>query len=125
MTQKLQPKKGRVTPFFISLENDDFIIHNCMVDSGATHNSMPLSVMRTIGLDCTRHYQDSECIFSIDSSVRAYGEIKYFCARISFAPTIHTIFTIIMVDLPSAYNLVLGHEWIYPIGGYLRMMEAT
>ena len=120
MTHKPKPKRGRVPPFFISFEINELIIHNCMVDCGATHNMMPLSVIRTIGLDCTRHYQVGECIFSIDSiSVLAYGEIKYFCAKISYAPQIHTVFTIIVVDLPLAYNLVLGHEWSYPLGGCL------
>ena len=33
--------------------------------------------------------------------------------------SIHTVFTIIVVDLPPACNLVLGHEWSYPLGGYL------
>lgn len=66
MTQKSQPKRVRVPPFFISSETDDFIIHNCMVDSGAIHHMIPLLVMRTIRLDCTRHYQADECIFIID-----------------------------------------------------------
>ena len=83
-----------------------------MVDSGATKNIFPLSVMKTIGLDCTKNYKDSEYIFSIDSrSVPTYGEIKYFYARIIFDPHIHVVFTIIVIDLPLAYSLVLGHQW--------------
>lgn len=50
-----------------------------MVDSGTTHNIMALSFMKTIGLDCIRHYKLGECIFYIDSrSVLAYGEIKIY-----------------------------------------------
>lgn len=85
MTYKPQPKRGKVPPFFISLETDDLIIYNCMVHCGASHNNMPLSVMRTLGLDCTKHYRANECIFSIDSrSVAAYSEIKDLCARLVF-----------------------------------------
>ena len=91
-----------------------------MVDCGLNHNIMPLSVMRTIGFDCTRHYQDGEYIFSIDSrSVLAYGGIKDFFARISFTPKIHIIFIIIVVHLPPTYSFMLGHECSYPLGGYL------
>lgn len=79
MTHKPLPKRGRVPPFFISLGIDDLIIHNCMVDHGATHNIMPLSIMRTNGLDSTRHDQANECIFSIDSrSVPTYGRLQIF-----------------------------------------------
>ena len=91
-----------------------------MIHYGATHNVMPLSFMRTIGLDCTRHCQASECIFAIDSrSVTTYEEIKICCARISSSPTIHIVFTIIVVNLPSTYTLVLGRGWSYPLGDYL------
>lgn len=87
MINKPHPKQGRVPPFFISLGIDDLIIHSCMVDCGTTHNIMPLPIMNTIGLDCTRHYKVGECIFTINSrSVLTYGEIKVFCAKISFSP---------------------------------------
>ena len=126
MTQKYQtstkPKqsRGKVPPFFISLETEELIIHNCMVDSGDTHNIMPLPIMKTIGIGFTRNYEDGECRFSIDSiRVPAYGDINYFCAWISLAPHITTIFTIIVVNLPLADNLVLGQEWSYPHGGYI------
>ena len=101
MSHKPQPKKGTVPPFFISLKTDDLIIHNCMVDYGATHDTIPFSFMTTIGLDCTRHYKARESIFSIDSRiVFSYGEIKDLCAKISSIPQVHRIFTIIVVDLP-------------------------
>lgn len=74
MAHKPFPKRGKVLQFFIYLGTNDLIIHNCMVDSGSTHNIMPLFLMKTISLDCTKHYKVGECIFSIDSiSVLAYG----------------------------------------------------
>lgn len=35
-----------VPPFYISMLLHDFIFHNCMLDSSASHNLMPLSVMK-------------------------------------------------------------------------------
>ena len=87
LAHKPQPKRGKVPLFLLSLETNDLIILNCMVDSGATHNIMPLSVMKTIGLDCTRQCKAGERIFSIDSrSVSIYREIKDLCAKISLLP---------------------------------------
>lgn len=82
MTQKPQTQSGKVPSFFLSLETNDLIIHNCMVDCGDTHNIMPLSVMKTMVLDCTKHYQYDKSIYTVDSrSVSVYGEIKEFYAR--------------------------------------------
>jgi hypothetical protein len=91
-----------------------------MVDSGATNNIMSLSIMEVVGLECTKYYEASESIYAIDSrKVPTYGEIKDFCAWISSAPHIKTMFTIIVVDLPTTYGVVLGREWCFPLGGYI------
>jgi hypothetical protein len=112
--------RGKVPPFYISIENHDFTLHNCLVDSGATNNIMPLSVMEALGMECTKYYETGESIYAIDSrKVPAYGEIKYFCAWISATPHITTIFTIIVVDFPPTYGVVLGRDWCSLIGGYI------
>jgi hypothetical protein len=38
-------------PFYISLNVHDKILHNCLMDSGASHNVMPKVVMEELGLD--------------------------------------------------------------------------
>jgi hypothetical protein len=61
-----------------------------------------------------------ESIYAIDSrKVLTYGEIKYFYAWIIVAPHITTVFTIIVVDLPPTYGVVLGRDWSSLIGGYI------
>jgi hypothetical protein len=112
--------RGKVPPFYISLENHDFTLHNCLIDSGATNNIMPLSIMEALGLECTKYYETRESIYAIDSrKVPAYGEIKDFCAWISSTPHVTTVFTIIVVDLPATYGVVLGCDWCSMIGGYI------
>jgi hypothetical protein len=51
--------------------------------------------------------------------VPTYGEIKDFYAWITIAPHIITIFNINVVDLPYAYGVVLGRDWLSIIGGYI------
>ena len=91
-----------------------------MVNNGEINNIMPLSIMKSIGLECIGHFKTDEGIFAIDSEkVTTYGEIKDFCAWIASAPHVKTLFTIIVVDLPPTYGLVLGWEWTFPSGGYI------
>ena len=62
-------------------------------------------------MGCAKYCEVGKIIYAIDSrKVPAYGEIKEFCAWISAAPHITTVFTIIVVDLPLAYGVVLGRD---------------
>jgi hypothetical protein len=45
-------------PFYISLNLRDKILHNYLMDSGASHNVMPKFVMEELGLNITKPYQD-------------------------------------------------------------------
>jgi len=72
---------------------------------------MPLSIVQALGMEFTRHYETGERIYDIDSrKVQTYGEIKYFCAWISATPHITTVFTIVVLDLPPLYRIVLGRD---------------
>jgi len=50
-------------PFYISLLTHDFLLHNCMFDSGDSHNLMPLSMMKQLNLQVTKPYRD---LYSFD-----------------------------------------------------------
>ena len=45
-------------PFYISLNVHEKILHNFLMDFGASHNVMPKVVMEELGLDITRPYHD-------------------------------------------------------------------
>jgi hypothetical protein len=48
--------RGKVPPFYISIENHDVSLHNCLLDIGATNNIMSLAVMEALGMCCTKYY---------------------------------------------------------------------
>lgn len=50
-------------PFYISLLMHTFTVHKCMLDSGGSHNLMPLLVMKKINLQITKPYK---YIYSFD-----------------------------------------------------------
>lgn len=53
-----------VLPFYISLRIHDMVLHNDMIDSGASHNLIPKVIMDSLGLDITKPYR---YLFSFDS----------------------------------------------------------
>ena len=74
-------EEGDVPPFYISLKIHDMILHNAILDSGASHNLMPKVIMDELGLDITRPYK---YLFSFDSrKVKCLGLIKDLCVFIS------------------------------------------
>ena len=67
--------------FYISLNIHDKILHNYLLDSGASHNLTPKAMMDELGLIITKPYHD---LFSFDSrKVKCLGLIKYFVINLS------------------------------------------
>ena len=65
---------GDVPPFFINLNIHEMVIHNAMLDSGASHNLIPKDIMENLGLDITRPYKE---LYSFDSKkFKCLGLIK-------------------------------------------------
>jgi hypothetical protein len=51
----IKEKSDSSPPFYISLNVHDKILHNCLMDSGASHDVIPKVVMDELGLDITNH----------------------------------------------------------------------
>ena len=45
-------------PFYLSLNIHDKLLHNFLLDYGASHNLMPNKVMDELGLEITRKYHE-------------------------------------------------------------------
>ena len=50
----MSDKDDSVTPFYVSLDIHQQVLHNCLLDSGASHNLMPKVVMDRLGLEVTK-----------------------------------------------------------------------
>jgi hypothetical protein len=60
--------------FYTSLKIRDKVFHNYLMDSGASHNLMPKTIMDELGLEVTKTYHD---LYSFDSRmVKCLGVIK-------------------------------------------------
>jgi len=69
-----EPFDDNSPSFYVSVTIHDKILHNYVLDTGASHNLMPKAIMEELGLDVTRPYHD---LFSFDSrKVKCLGLIK-------------------------------------------------
>jgi hypothetical protein len=70
----IDDKEESIAPFYVTMNIHDKIMHNCMLDSGASHILMPKVVMEKLGLEITRPYHD---LYSFDArKVKCDGLIK-------------------------------------------------
>jgi hypothetical protein len=104
-----QTDNGVVTPFYISLNIHELILHNAMLNSGASHNLMPKVVTEKLGLEVTRPYK---YFLSFDSSkVKRIGLIKDLCITLAEIPTKSMVMDIVVADIPPKYSMLLSRSW--------------
>jgi hypothetical protein len=114
-----QDDNGDVAPFYISLNIHDLILHNAMLDSGASHNLIPKAVMEKLGLEVTRPYKD---LHSFDSSkVRCIGLIKDLCITLVQIPAKSMVMDVVFVDIPLKYGMLLSRSWGAKLRGALKL----
>lgn len=84
--------------FYVSLTIHDKILHNCLLDIGASHNLTPKVVMDELGLDITKPGHD---LFSFDSKkVKCLGLIKDLAITLPELPMKSMMMDIVVADVP-------------------------
>jgi hypothetical protein len=106
-------------PFYTSLNIHDKVLHNCLMDSGASHNLMPKTVMEELGLEVTRAYHD---LYSFDSKrVQCLGVIKDLVVSLFQLPMKSMVMDIVVAEVPPKFGMLLSRSWIKRLGGTLQM----
>jgi hypothetical protein len=115
----IENAKDPVAPFYITLTVHDHLLHNCMLDSGASHNLMPKSIMEKLGLEVTRPYRD---LYSFDSrKVKCLGMIKDLVVNLAQIPVKSILMDVVVVDVPAKYGMLLSRSWGAKLGGSLQL----
>jgi hypothetical protein len=115
----IEDRDDSCLPFYRSLNVHDKILHNCLLDSGASHNLMPKAVMDDLGLEVTKPYQ---AIFSFDSrKVRCLGLIKDLVINLSQLSMRSMVMDVVVSDIPPKFGLLLSHSWGKRLRGTLQM----
>jgi hypothetical protein len=106
-------------PFYTSLNIHDKIMHNCLMDSGASHNLMPKTIMDELGLEITKTYHD---LYSFESrKVKFLGVIKDLVVTLFQLPMKSVVMDIVVVDVPPKFGMLLSRSWIKILGETLQM----
>jgi hypothetical protein len=102
-------------PFYTSLNIHDKVLHNCLMDSGASHNLMPKIVMEELGLEVTKTYHD---LYSFDlRRVKCLGVIKDLVVSLFQLPMKSVVMDIVVADVPPKFGMLLSRSWIKNLGG--------
>jgi hypothetical protein len=111
--------RDTVTSFYITLNVHDRLLHNCMLDSGASHNIMPKSIMDRLGLEITRPYG---YLYLFDSRrVKCMGMIKDLVVTLAQILVKNVLMDVVIVDIPPKYGFILSRSWGAKLGGSLQL----
>jgi hypothetical protein len=108
MGPMVEDKDDSSPPFYTSLNIHDKVLHNCLMDSGASHNLMLNAVMEELGLEVTRVYHD---LYSIDSGrVQCLGVIKDLVFSLFQLPMKSMVMDIVVADVPPKFGMLLSRS---------------
>ena len=112
-------KYEEVPPFYMSLNVHDMMLHNAMLDLGASHNLMPKGVVESLGLEITRPYKD---LYSFDSKrVKCLGLIKDMVVSLNKFPSKIVVMDVVVADIPPKFGIFLSRSWTSKLKGSLQM----
>jgi len=113
------PKDSEISPFYLSLKLHDLILHNFMLDSSASHNLMPKSIMDKLGLSITRPYHD---LYSFDSGrVKCLSLIKDLVLSLDQIPAKNVLMDVVVADIPPRFGMLLSRSWGAKLKGTLQL----
>ena len=114
-----EPSDEYIPLFYVSLSIHNVILHNTMLDLGASHNLMPRKIMDKLGLDVTRLYKD---LFSFDSSkVKCLGLIKDLVISLAQIPTKILVMDIVVAAIFPKFGMLLSRSRVAKLKGALQM----
>jgi hypothetical protein len=96
-------KRSNVPLFLLTFEIFNRNVHNCMVDSGASSNVMPLSVCQKINAEVKP--SDMKIIQLDRTNVTVVGELKDVLIRLSSNLKVHQVIDIVVADIPEDVTL--------------------
>ena len=90
-----------------------------MLDSGASHNLMPLLVTKEFNLQITKPYRD---MYSFDSKrVKFIGLIKVMVLSLAQIAENSIMMDVVVFDIPARFGMLLSRSWGEKLGGVLKL----
>jgi ribonuclease HI len=105
--------------FFLSLLVNNHLLHNCMLDFGASSNVMTKKVMEQLNLRISRPYHN---IFAMDSkTIEVHGLIKRLQVHLASFPDIQIEMDIVVIDVLDTWGMLLSRKTTTDLGGNIQM----
>ena len=105
--------------FLLTFETFNYNVHNCLVDSGASVNVMPLSVCKQINgqpKPTTGH------VLQLDrTTVKVMRKMEDVLIRLSIDERVCQYIDIVIANIPDAYVLVLSRYWSARLEAYFAL----
>jgi hypothetical protein len=117
--QNWDRSNGKNLPFYLSLLVSDKVLHNCMLDSGASSNVMTKKVMEQLNLRISRPYHN---ICALDSqTIEVFGLIKGLQVYLKAFPDITIEMDIVVIDVPDVWGMLINRKSAADLGGSIQM----
>lgn len=115
-TLRMEEENSSCPPLHLSFETFNHNVHNCLVDSSAVANIMPLSIAKKINAQWN---ETSTQIIQLDQAlVPTIGEMRDVIIRLSQDGRVHQCINIVVVGIPEAYSLLLNRDWSSKLDRY-------
>jgi hypothetical protein len=108
-------KYGEVTPFYVTLQVNDSLLHNCIFHPNATTNIMTEEVMHQLGLNLSQ--PNAQGGF-------AKGIIKNLNVAFNSCPSAPFNIDVIVVDALSNWGIILHKDLIMHLAGSFQDQES-
>ena len=110
-------KKVRPPPFYVSLIIGGKLVHNCMIDSGASSSVMPRCVANALGMKYEPIVRD---VLQLDgSTVKTIGILRNVEMALHACPGCTMIQDISFAELNPYFAIYLSRDFTTQIGGFI------
>ena len=106
-------------PFLLTLAIHYLLLHNCMLDSGASTNITSLKVTKQLNLNITRKYKNVCCFDS--KTVEVEDLIKDLKVSLAMNKDVSLLMDVVVIDIPDVWGMLLSRKWGAIVGGQLQM----
>jgi ribonuclease HI len=117
--QNWDRKNEKNFPFYHSLLVNDKVLHNCMLDSGATSNVITKKLMEQLKLRISRPNHNICALGS--QTIEVHGSIKGLQVYLATFPNIMIEMDIVVIELPDVWRMLLNRKTTTDLGGSLQM----
>jgi hypothetical protein len=108
-----------VSPFYVTLNIHDKMLHDCMLDFGDSHNLVPKVVMEKLGLEITRPFHD---LYSFDARKgKCDGLMKDMVVTLAHLSVNSIMMDVVVDDVLANYGMFLSRTWERNLGGTINM----